>query len=146
MRKFHRYIYSRHFILCTDHESLLTIFGSKSGIAAYGTNRLQRWALILMMYDFKMEYVNTKDFGCVDVLSRLINSKWKPDEDIIIGSTKLEENCWEILTEQFSSLPKTFKIVLQETNKCKTLQSIISALNNRWTSKASNALAPYYAR
>ena len=72
VRKFHRYIYGRHFTLLTDHQSLLAIFGNKKGIPSYTANRLQRWALTLLAYDFKIEYCRTTSFGQADTLSRLI--------------------------------------------------------------------------
>lgn len=76
--KFHRMIYGRRFILQTDHKPLLAIFGSKRGIPLYTANRLQRWALTMLLYDFRIEHISTDNFGHADILSRLINSHIKP--------------------------------------------------------------------
>ena len=59
----------------TDHKPLLSVFGSKKGISAHAANRLQRWELILLAYDFEIEYRRTANFGQADALSRLIDSK-----------------------------------------------------------------------
>lgn len=84
--KFHRMIFGRQFILQTDRKPLLQIFGSKKGIPAYTANRLQRWTLQLLSYNFKIEYIKTNEFGHADVLSRLISHQHRPKEDFIIVS------------------------------------------------------------
>ncbi|XP_055522549.1 uncharacterized protein K02A2.6-like [Wyeomyia smithii] len=71
--RFHRMLFGRKFILETDHKPLLAIFGSKNGIPTYTANRLQRWALTLLLYQFDIRYVSTESFGYADILSRLIN-------------------------------------------------------------------------
>ncbi|XP_058122771.1 uncharacterized protein K02A2.6-like [Anopheles ziemanni] len=83
--KFHKYIFGRHFLLQTDHKPLLRIFGSKKGIPVYTANRLQRFALTLQLYDFEIEYVSTTNFGNADVLSRLIKTHERPEEDYVIA-------------------------------------------------------------
>ena len=55
IKKFHRFNHGRIFTLQTDHKPLLTIFGSKKGIPTHTANRLQRWSIILLNYNFKME-------------------------------------------------------------------------------------------
>ncbi|XP_065076062.1 uncharacterized protein K02A2.6-like [Ochlerotatus camptorhynchus] len=65
--KFHKMFFGQSFTLQTDHASLLRIFGSKKGIPVYTANRLQRWALQLLIYDSKIVYVNTEKFGNADV-------------------------------------------------------------------------------
>ncbi|XP_055622936.1 uncharacterized protein K02A2.6-like [Toxorhynchites rutilus septentrionalis] len=90
--KFHKFIFGRRFQLQTDHAPLLRIFGSKKEIPVYTANRLQRWALTLLNYDFSMEYVPTDKFGNADVLSRLINHHAKPDEDFVVACTNLEDD------------------------------------------------------
>ncbi|XP_055605784.1 uncharacterized protein K02A2.6-like [Uranotaenia lowii] len=89
--KFHRMIYGRQFVLQTDHKPLLAIFGFKRGITPYTANRLQRWALTMLLYEFRIEYISTDHFGHADILSRLINSHIKPDEDYVIASIEIEK-------------------------------------------------------
>ncbi|XP_058449093.1 uncharacterized protein K02A2.6-like [Malaya genurostris] len=88
--KFHKMLFGRHFRLQTDHQPLLRIFGSKKGIPIYTANRLQRFALNLLLYDFDIEYVPTHKFGNADLLSRLINQYVKPEEDYVIASLNLQ--------------------------------------------------------
>ncbi|KER34119.1 hypothetical protein T265_00007 [Opisthorchis viverrini] len=52
VRRFHKLLYGRRFTLLTDHKPLLSIFGSKEGVPAHSTNRLQRWALIVLGYAY----------------------------------------------------------------------------------------------
>lgn len=59
VKKFHKFIFGRKFILQTDHKPLLSIFGNKNGVPVYTANRLQRWALILLGYNFTIQYINT---------------------------------------------------------------------------------------
>lgn len=87
LKKFHRYIYGRKFELRTDHKPLLSIFGSKEGIPVYTASRLQRYALILLAYDFTIKYIDTKSFAYADFISRLIETHERPDEDIVIATT-----------------------------------------------------------
>ena len=47
------------FVLYTDHKPLTTILGPKQGIPPFAASRLQRWALILAGYDYKIEYKST---------------------------------------------------------------------------------------
>ncbi|XP_041787727.1 uncharacterized protein LOC121603058, partial [Anopheles merus] len=81
-------LFGRHFRLQTDHRPLLRIFGSHKGIPVYTANRLQRFALQLLMYDFTIEYVQTDKFGNADVLSRLIHEHAKPDPEYVIASAE----------------------------------------------------------
>lgn len=65
--RFHKMLYGRRFFLQTDHQLLIKIFGSKKGILVYTANRLQRWALTLLLYDFEIQHISTDKFGCADV-------------------------------------------------------------------------------
>lgn len=85
--KFHKFLYGRKFELQTDHQPLLQIFGSKEGIPVYTASRLQRYALVLLAYDFTIKYVDTKSFAYADFISRLIANHDKPDEDVVIAAT-----------------------------------------------------------
>lgn len=132
--KFHRMIYGRKFILQTDHKPLLSIFGSKKGIPVYTANRLQRWALTLLLYDFKIEYISTNSFGYADILSRLINHHVLQDEDYIIASIHSDEELMFIQNDVFNHFPITHKMIKETTSKSKILQQIIQYIRHGWPS------------
>ena len=67
--KFHRYLYGRHFHLITDHQPLTAIFNPHREIPTLSAIRLQRWALILMAYDYEIKYRRSEDHGNADMLS-----------------------------------------------------------------------------
>ena len=71
IRKFHKYIYGRHFTLVTDHRPLTALFGPKKGVPALAAGQLQRWALFLSLYDYEIKFRTTKAHANVDSLSRL---------------------------------------------------------------------------
>ncbi|CAF2144896.1 unnamed protein product [Rotaria magnacalcarata] len=64
-------IIGRTFELATDHQPLLTIFNPTKGIPVTIANRLQRWAIYLMRYNYNIHYKSTKLHGNADELSRL---------------------------------------------------------------------------
>ncbi|XP_041787294.1 uncharacterized protein K02A2.6-like [Anopheles merus] len=90
--KFHKYLLGRHFTLLTDHKPLLSIFGSMKGIPLHTANRLQRWALTMLNYDFEIQHVSTNEFGCADLLSRLIDQTIQPEEEYVIAALSIEED------------------------------------------------------
>ena len=68
--KFHWYLHGRFFNLQTDHKPLITIFGSKKGLPIYTANRLLRWGTILLNYNFKIEYLPSKQISHANGLPR----------------------------------------------------------------------------
>ncbi len=71
VRKFHKYIYGRKFTLITDHKPLLAILGPKAAIPTLAALRMQRWALVLMAYNYDIEYRKSADHMNADAMSRL---------------------------------------------------------------------------
>lgn len=71
IKKFHFYIYGREFTLITDHKPFQTILGPKSGIPAIAAARLQRWAVTLSAYKYKLVYRTSADNADADCFSRL---------------------------------------------------------------------------
>ena len=149
VKKFHRFIYGRKFLMQTDHKPLLTIFGSKKGIPIHTANRLQRWALTLLGYDFKVEYISTTQFGHADVLSRLINRHAKPDEECVIATVRLEEDLGRMIDDTMYNLPVKFDDVLAATNQDQLLQTVIKYVQTNWPSNIKTIftnLQPFYRR
>ncbi|XP_055622468.1 uncharacterized protein K02A2.6-like [Toxorhynchites rutilus septentrionalis] len=123
--KFHRLLWGRRFTLQTDHQPLLRIFGSKKGIPVHTANRLQRWALTLLGYDFNIEYVSTQDFGYADVLSWLISNHPKPDEEAVIAMVRVEDDVSSCFHDSILDLPVTHKSLKIATKKDAVLQKVI---------------------
>ncbi len=88
--KFHRYLHGRFFTLQTDHKPLITIFESKKGLPIYTANRLLRWGTILLNYNFKIEYLPSKQISHADGLSRLVPKYSEPFEDTIIAALRTD--------------------------------------------------------
>ncbi|XP_055590876.1 uncharacterized protein K02A2.6-like [Uranotaenia lowii] len=130
--KFHKMLYGRSFTLQTDHAPLLRIFGSKKGIPTYTANRLQRWALQLLLYNFHIEYISTDKFGNADVLSRLINNHIKPDEDYIIASVNLKEDLGSVVANSARQIPLNFKAIQDATQSDPVLGEVFRFTLNGW--------------
>ena len=60
----------REFTICSDHKPLSALFGEKRGISVMAAGRLQRWALFLSGFNYKLEYIKGSD-NIADVVSRL---------------------------------------------------------------------------
>ena len=65
------YLFGRSFTLFTDHQPPTSIFHPHKSIPVVTAARLQRYALFLAGYDYKINYKNTKVHSNADGLSRL---------------------------------------------------------------------------
>lgn len=76
VKYFHQYVYGRQITLRTDNKALSLIFNEKKGLPVMSAQRLQRYAVFLAGYNYKIEHVKGIEIGNVDALSRLpIKSK-----------------------------------------------------------------------
>ena len=85
--KFKQFLYGRHFTLVTNHEPLTSIFAPGKNIPTMTAQRLQRWALTLMGFQFTIKYKHKSQHSNADCLSRLPR---EPDKTF--DSSESEEN------------------------------------------------------
>ena len=71
VKRYHQYLYGRHFELKTDHKPLTHIFSEKKGVPVMASARVQRWALILSAYSYTIQYKKGAENSNADALSRL---------------------------------------------------------------------------
>ena len=109
VKKFHRFIHERTFVLQTDHKSLLSIFGSKKGVPTHSANRLQRWSSILLNYNFKIQYMPSKKIAHANGLLRLIPDNTELLEETVIAALKQEQELREVLINTICELPVTLE-------------------------------------
>ena len=86
--KFHKYLHGGRFTQQTDHKSLIIIFGSKKRLPVDTANRLLRWGTILLKYNFKIEFLTSKNICHAGSLSRLIPQNTEVFEDSIIATLR----------------------------------------------------------
>ncbi|MGL5708694.1 MAG: RNase H-like domain-containing protein, partial [Aeromonas sp.] len=146
VKKFHKMVYGRHFLLLTDHKPLLSIFGSKKGIPVHSANRLQRWATILLGYDFEIQYRRTQDFGQADALSRLIGDHQHLDEDAVIAAVSVENDVRSQLSDAIRAIPVTASDIRNATSADPLLQQVIHYVTDHWPLKVSQDLHQFYLR
>ena len=141
VKRFHKYIYGRKFELQTDHKPLLAIFGSKEGIPVYSANRLQRYALTLLAYDFDIKYVDTASFGYVDALSRLIAKHPREDKDVVIATILSGEEPQCFAVDTANMLPISFSDIQQATLASPGLKKIVKCIElDRWPQRKSQLM------
>ena len=71
IKKYHQYLYGRHFEIKTDHKPLTHIFNEAKAILTMASDRIQRWALLLSAYDYTIHYKQGKTNANADAFSRL---------------------------------------------------------------------------
>ena len=141
VQKFHKMLYRRKFVLRTVHKPLLAIFGKNKGIKVFSASRLQRWALLLTNYDFKIEFVRTDHMGMADTLSRLISESNTSEDKVIALVTKeessededsVEESAKYVLNIMLNEIPVNNEVIKSETEKDTELSVVKSYIKNGW--------------
>lgn len=125
--RFYDYVYGREFLLRTDHEPLVRIFGPKKGIPIMAARRLQRYADFLSAFRYKIAYIKSAD-NCADGLSRLpvpeINDETKDDEYTYLHY---------VTNETAACLDS--KIVARESRKDIILAKVVRYVRDGWPMK-----------
>ena len=71
VKHFHFFLYGKDkFTIYTDHKPLISLFGAHDKLPTLVAARLQRWALTLSAYNYKIEYRTGANNGNADALSR----------------------------------------------------------------------------
>lgn len=136
VKKFHKYLYGRKFELLTDHQPLTTIFGPKTGVPTLAALRLQRWALILMAYDYTIHYRRSRDHANADMLSRF------PVDDCKTAS-ELTINYFSLVDE----LPVSAKDISEQTRKDPIMSRVYHYVINGWPNHSDDPdIVEYWKR
>ena len=138
IKKFHQYLYGRHFTLVTDHKPLVSIFGPKTGIPSVAAARMQRWAILLAAHDYEIKFKGTAEHCNADGLSRL------PLQDAV---TERIDDAGVFNLSQLDRLPVTADDIRRATAKDKTLSQVLRYTEEGWpTVQETPALEPFRAK
>ena len=72
VKKFHKYVYGRHFEIESDHCPLSFLFSENKGVPQMASARIQRWAITLSAYHYTIRYKAGKHLSNADAFSRLL--------------------------------------------------------------------------
>ncbi|XP_030286082.1 uncharacterized protein K02A2.6-like [Sparus aurata] len=137
VKKFHKYLYGRKFTLITDHKPPLAILGPKSAIPTLAALRMQRWALILMAYNYVIEYRQSAEHANADALSRL------PSKDRDSTAEEGKMFYFSIMED----LPVKASDIAQGTSKDPVLSHVKELTLNGWPCHAKEeTLKPFFMR
>ena len=115
LKRFHLYLYGRHFTILTDHKPLERIFGPKTAIPSLAAMRLQRWAIILSAFDYSIKFIPSKENAVADALSRL------PLPSTLSGKNAI----FKVEERLIDSLPITHKEISHATRVDPVLSKVL---------------------
>ncbi|XP_055913593.1 uncharacterized protein K02A2.6-like [Eupeodes corollae] len=143
VQKFNQYLYGRHFILYTDHKPLVSIFNPEKNLPVFTAQRLQRWALFLMGYQYSIRYKPTSKHGNADALSRLPMGQ---DEQFDAS----ENSCLHVqFDEVIEAFPVDAKQIASATAVDPVLSKVLKFLRHGWPDSSKlidKQLKPYFDR
>ena len=137
VKKFHQFLYGRHFKIYTDHKPLLGLLHPEKATSLMASSRMQRWALTLLAYEYELLYHQGNENGNADGLSRL------PVWDVP-GSTPVPGDIVHLLETIKTSPVDATKIKLW-TARDPVLSQVLQFVLQGWTSEV-DALKPYFIR
>ena len=74
IKKFHQFLYGRHFTVITDHKPLLSILSEEKGNRTLASSRIQRWGIISVPFNYTLRYGLSLKNANVHCFSRFPNS------------------------------------------------------------------------
>ena len=149
VKKFHRYVYARDFELVTDHKPLLFLLGENKEIPEHSQARIQRWALLLSSYRYRLKFRCTSNHCNADICSRFP----LPSEVDNSGLQEITEFSGRQVTNVFlASLSYEEKplinhqIISKYTSTDKILSKVIRFVHDGWTHDVTPELQPFHVK
>ena len=134
---FHKYLYGRKFVICTDHKPLISLLNEMKAVPQMASQRIMRWAVRLRAYEYVILYRAGKDHGNADALSRLPLPE-KPKD------TETEEQVLKLDQEQ--SPLTTSEQLRQWTSKDSILSRVREYVLRGWPENLDSNYSPYKQR
>ena len=149
LKKFHKYLYGRHFSIITDHKPLISLFGDLKPASAMASARMNRWHMILSAYDFEISHRSGIRHGNADGLSRLPLSKPEDQKDWSFEEIMPDDRGEQInLLSDLDERPVEASEVKSLTNKDPILARVRQYILGGWPEKGTlgEDFSPFYQK
>lgn len=145
LKYFQQLLIGHKFTIRCDHKPLLGLFGENKGIPVRSRDRLQRWALYMAGYDYKIEHIKGKNNLIADCLSRLPDkfNTLPPD----VGET--EPGNYINFASTINEWPLDSKKIVKHIKTDKNLSMILKFLQTSWPRNSQDLLEemkPYFTK
>ena len=134
---FRQYLLGRTFMLRTDHQPLLKLFGCTEKVPTLVSSRLKKWKMVLSAYNYSMEYIPGRKNVFADYLSR------KPMSGDPTRDEMVEQ---QVLFVQEESEIIRAATVAAETKRDVVLKKVLHFTINGWEEVSEPELFPYFAK
>ena len=124
IKRFHDYVFGRHFELVTDHKPLLGLLRGDRATPPHASSRIKRWSLFLSSYEYSLKLRNTIAHANADALSRLP----LPEEP----ATTKEEPELVLLAEHLADSQVTASDIRRWTRHDKELSRVLQYVQQGW--------------
>ena len=137
--KFNQFLYGQKFTIQTDHKPLEELFNEKKEVPQQASPRVQRWAITLAAYEYKIAYKAGTTNANADALSRLPLSNM-PESVPVPGETIL-------LLEHLDHTPINSQHIREWTRRDPVLSKVHQFTLNGWPHHCQDVqLHPYLSR
>ena len=139
VKKFHNYLYGRHFEIISDHQPLKSLFNETRPVPVMASSRIQRWALTLSAYEYTITHKPGKNIVHADGLSRLPLPEF-PKVTPVPGDVVC-------VLERLDQTSVTSRELRQWTDKDSTLSKVRDHILYGWPGHiAEETLQPFFRR
>ena len=138
IKRFHNYLFGRHFELVTDHKPLLGLLKEDRAISPQACSRIKQWSLFLSSYEYTLVFRNTTAHANADALSRLPLLE-EPARTVTEPELVL-------LSEHLDDSPVTANDIRTWTSRDPKLSKVLQYVLQGWPSEGDSELEPYSSR
>ena len=139
VKKFHQFLFGRHFKIYTDHKPLLGLLNPERATPLMASSRMQRWELTLLAYEYELIYRPGEQNGNADALSRL-------PLPVVPETTPIPGDIVHLLETINTSSVDATKVKFW-TTRDPVLSQVLQFVLRGWPMAVDEeALKPYFAR
>ncbi|XP_043242512.1 uncharacterized protein K02A2.6-like [Amphibalanus amphitrite] len=144
VRRFHQFLFGRPFTLVVDNRTLSRILNPDRELPSLAAARMQRYALQLAAYQYKIELRRTEDMRLADTMSRLsvpdeAENRLSAEEEAAYGGGGVM-----FIAEQGPCL--TAQQIAVATRRDPVLARALAAVRSGWPAVVDPDLAPFKNR